>query len=195
MTTSIRGFREQGNHWEEEVTCLRSLIKVGSIDTFNIGCIASDIVLYVSLVVILAVILIKFFLAVIFGWFLSWKLGHFTEDQDYASRMKRQEEIENWTRNIDAAAPYNALRPNNPYNSTSNKKQNRKTLLPQTSRYTQPEHGINRFETVGGNVGAVGGSVTSSPSTASVYGLGNPSPTWNPAAPNAPFMARASMAR
>ncbi|KAI8335421.1 chitin synthase-domain-containing protein [Chlamydoabsidia padenii] len=188
MTTSIRGFRQSGNHWEEEVTCLRGLIKVGSIDTFNIGCIASDIVLYVSLVVILAVILIKFFLAVIFGWFLSWKLGHFTEDQDYASRMKRQEEIENWTRNIDAAAPYSALRPNNPYTNNNNKKQNRKTLLPQTSRYTQPEHGMHRFETATG-----GGGIAASTSTASVYALGNSSSTWNPGAPNAPFMARSSM--
>ncbi|CAO3589157.1 unnamed protein product [Absidia cylindrospora] len=184
MTTAIKGFRQADNRWEEEATCLRSLIKVGSIDTFSIGCITSDIVLYVSLVVILAVILIKFFFAVIFGWFLSWKLGHFAEDQDYAARMKRQEEIENWARNMDASAPYSALsQPNNPYGN--NKKQNRKTLLPQTSRYTQPEYGMHRFDT-----GGIGGG---SASSASVAALANTSSTWNPAAPNAPFMSRSSM--
>ncbi|ORZ10159.1 chitin synthase-domain-containing protein [Absidia repens] len=185
MTSTIMGYRLADNRWEEEATCLQSLIKVGSIDTFSVGCIASDIVLYISLVVILAVILVKFFLAVVFGWFLSWKLGHFDEDKDYAARMKRQEEIENWTRNMDASAPFNALRPTNPY---INKKQRRKTLLPQTSRYTQPEHGVHHYDTT---VSLGGGS----PSSASVAALANNnnSSTWNPTAPNAPFMSRASM--
>ncbi|KAI8100114.1 chitin synthase [Halteromyces radiatus] len=174
MTTYIQAYRKEGNQWEQEAACLRSLIKVGAIDTFSIGCIASDIVLYVSLVVILAVIGVKFMLAVIFGWFLSWKLGHFSEDQNYAARMKRQEDIENWARNMDAAAPY-ALQPNNPYN----KKQHRKTLLPQTSRFTQPEHGVHRFDS-----GST--AVLASPSA-------NNSTIWTPTAPNAPFMQRASM--
>ncbi|CAO3589037.1 unnamed protein product [Absidia cylindrospora] len=181
MTSSIQGYRLADNRWEEEATCLQALIKVGSIDTFSVGCIASDIVLYISLVVILAVILVKFFLAVVFGWFLSWKLGHFDEDKDYAARMKRQEDIENWTRTMDASAPFNALRPTNPY---INKKQHhRKTLLPQTSRYTQPEHGVHHYDTLTGG----------SPSSASVAHHLNHSSTWNPTAPNAPFMSRASM--
>ncbi|KAI8337757.1 chitin synthase-domain-containing protein [Chlamydoabsidia padenii] len=184
MTTTIQGYRQSDSRWEEEASCLQSLIKVGSIDTFSIGCIASDIVLYVSLVVILAVILIKFFMAVVFGWFLSWKLGHFAEDKDYAARMRREAEIENWTRNMDAPAPYSALQPNNPYNNNS-KKQNRKTLLPQTSRYTKPEHGMHHYD-----INGVGGG---SPSSASVAALANNSTTWNPAAPNPPFMSRSSM--
>lgn len=185
MTTSIQAYRLADNRWEEEAACLQSLIKVGSIDTFSIGCIASDIVLYVSLVVILAVIFIKFFMAVVFGWFLSWKLGHFNEDKDYAARMRREAEIENWTRNMDAPAPYSALQPNNPY--ANNKKQNRKTLLPQTSRYTKPEHGMHHFD-----INGMGGG---SPSSVSVAALANNSSTWNPSAPNPPFMSRASMIR
>ncbi|CAO3632725.1 unnamed protein product [Cunninghamella echinulata] len=176
MTTTIQSYRLEGNQWEQEAQCLRQIIKVGSIDTFSIGCIASDIVLYVSLVVILAVIFIKFILAVIFGWFLSWKLGYFTEEQtSYAARMKREEEIENWTKNLNTPAPA-YYQPNNPYNSQ--KKQNRKTLLPQTSRFTQPEH--RRFES---SHNLASGQIT-------------PSASWTPPLPTTPWMNnhRSSMA-
>ncbi|ORX43850.1 hypothetical protein DM01DRAFT_253733 [Hesseltinella vesiculosa] len=173
MTTTIKAYRAQDNQWLTEAECLSSLIKVGSVDTLSLGCIASDIVLYVSLVVILAVIVVKFVMAVIFGWFLSWKLGHFNEDRSYAARMKREEEIENWTRNM-ATAPTLAFSPNSPYAAKAN---NRKTLLPQTSRFTQPEHGIHRFDNNSG------------------VGFGSPSPAsspWQSPLPSAP--SRASIA-
>ncbi|OCT49390.1 hypothetical protein CLCR_04819 [Cladophialophora carrionii] len=46
--------------------CLTQIAKVGSVDTETIGCIASKVVLYVSLVFILAIVLVKFFLALAF---------------------------------------------------------------------------------------------------------------------------------
>ncbi|KAL1921203.1 uncharacterized protein VTP21DRAFT_10919 [Calcarisporiella thermophila] len=88
--------------------CLADITRVGVIDTRAMGCIASDIVLYLMLVVILGVVLSKFTLAVIFGWFLSWRLGTFKK-MSYAERRKREAEIERWTENIDVAAP--AIRP------------------------------------------------------------------------------------
>ncbi|CAO3669143.1 unnamed protein product [Rhizopus microsporus] len=126
--------------WEREAQCLSATIKVGSLDTVSIGCMASDIVLYVSLAVILGVILIKFFLAVIFGWFLSWKLGDFNEAGSYAARMQRAAEIENWTENMQASAPLSKPK------AYSRK---RKTLFPQTSRFTQPIPGSTRFDVTG----------------------------------------------
>ncbi|KAG1078580.1 hypothetical protein G6F42_024195 [Rhizopus arrhizus] len=106
---------------------------------------ASDIVLYVSLAVILGVILVKFALAVIFGWFLSWKLGNFKEGESYSARMKREAEIENWATNMQAGAPLSKPRIQSQfYGANSNR---RKSLFPQTSRFTQPLHGSTRFDT------------------------------------------------
>ena len=60
--------------------CLKDLITVGFIDTSSIGCVASEVVLYVSLVFIIGVVSIKFAMAVIFGWFISWRLGSFGKE-------------------------------------------------------------------------------------------------------------------
>lgn len=132
--------------WEQEAKCLSATIKVGSLDTISIGCMASDIVLYVSLAVILGVIVVKFALAVIFGWFLSWKLGNFKEGVSYSARMKREQEIENWTTNMQAGAPLpKAAKHQSMFYQNQQK---RRTFLPSTSRFTQPMHGSTRFDHV-----------------------------------------------
>lgn len=149
MTRHISTFRGSANDWKQEADCLADIITVGMLDTESIGCIASDIVLYVSLVVILGVIIVKFGLAVVFGWFLSWKLGNFNEGTSYKERMKRAAEIENWTEGI--YQPADAIKPKSPYSSSTaaspygGLNARRKTFLPQTSRFTQPEFGSNRF--------------------------------------------------
>lgn len=78
--------------------CLTDILKVGVVDTRSTGCIISDIVLWVSLAVILGVVLIRFFLALVFGWFVSWKLGSIREETD-EDRKKRQEEVLQWEMN------------------------------------------------------------------------------------------------
>ena len=55
--------------------CLTEIIKVGSIDTDTIGCIASKVVLYMSLVFILSVVVVKFIMACWFKWVTSRKQG------------------------------------------------------------------------------------------------------------------------
>ncbi|KAI8068322.1 chitin synthase-domain-containing protein [Gongronella butleri] len=182
MTVAIQGYHVEGNQWQKEAECLDALVKVGSIDTLELGCIASDVVLYVSLVVILAVIFIKFCMAVFFGWFLSYKLGSFgDEDNSYAARMKREEEIENWTRNMQAA-PSHQL----PNITPGNKANKRKTLLPQTSRFTQPEHGVHRFD----NSSAL---ALGTPSTTNVNAAAAATnPSWQFAAPTAPWASQTS---
>ncbi|KAI7896143.1 chitin synthase-domain-containing protein [Mucor mucedo] len=78
--------------------CLTDILKVGVVDTRSTGCIISDIVLWVSLAVILGVVLIRFFLALVFGWFVSWKLGSIREESD-EDRKKRQEQVLQWEMN------------------------------------------------------------------------------------------------
>lgn len=141
MTRYISTSRRQGMNWEQEAKCLATLIKVGSIDTLSIGCMASEIVLYLSLVVILGVILARFSLAVIFGWCLSWRLGNFKEARSYTARMQREAELERWTQDIHTAAPL-GNRPTAPVPPQMRKK----SLLPQTSRFTQPLPNSTRFD-------------------------------------------------
>ncbi|KAI9318391.1 chitin synthase-domain-containing protein [Dichotomocladium elegans] len=141
MTRFITNSRRRGVRWEQEAKCLATLIKVGSVDTLSIGCMASNVVLYLSLVVILGVILARFSLAVIFGWFLSWRLGNFKEQGSYKARMRREAELELWTRDIHtAAAPTTTVRP-----PVASHGQKRRSLLPQTSRFTQPMPNSTRF--------------------------------------------------
>ncbi|CAO3623659.1 unnamed protein product [Cunninghamella blakesleeana] len=134
--------------WLQEAYCLMDIIKVGEIDTKSVGCIASDIILYTSLLVILGVILVKFILAVIFGWLLSWKLGNFKEGGSYKERMKREKEIENWTTSINQ--PANIICPQqlqHPLYNSKSLSASKISLMPKTSRFTQPETGINHFKT------------------------------------------------
>ncbi|KAF8923683.1 family 2 glycosyltransferase [Dissophora ornata] len=99
--------------------CLKQIARVGAMDSKTIGCMASDIITYVSLVIILGVVFIKFFLAVFFGWFLSHRLGGF-DNETYQDRMKRAEQIEAWTSDINRPA----------FNTK------RQTFFPTTSRFT-----------------------------------------------------------
>ncbi|KAL7320679.1 Chitin synthase, class 3 [Mucor circinelloides] len=142
MTYVIQSYRGSGLSWKEEAECLSQTIRVGQIDTISVGCMFSDIVLYVSLVVILAVIGAKFVFAVIFGWFLSWKLGNFEEENSFAARREREKQIENWTRNINTNGPVTRVPP--PPQTTQPAK--RKSLFPRSSRFTPMQHGPNRFD-------------------------------------------------
>jgi len=106
--------------------CMDDIIRVGFVDSKTIGCVAADVVLYVSLVFILAVVGIKFGMAVIFAWFFGRRLGSF-KDESKADRQKREAEVEAWTNDIYRPAPAK-YRPN--------VKNARKSYLPTTSRFT-----------------------------------------------------------
>lgn len=161
ITHIIATHKSNGIPWKQEANCLLDTIKVGEIDTKSVGCITSDIVLYTSLIVILGVILVKFGLAVVFGWFLSWKLGNFKKEGkvSYRDRMRRDLEIEDWTAGINV--PAEAIRPHphhdndnysspkhaSPYmyNNNANKK---KSIIPTKSRFTLPDTGSMHFNAI-----------------------------------------------
>ncbi|KAG1150432.1 hypothetical protein G6F37_000877 [Rhizopus arrhizus] len=78
--------------------CLTDVLKVGVVDTRTAGCLISDFVLSLSFAVILGVVLIRFLLALIFSWFVSWNLGSIREETD-EDRKKREEQILEWEMN------------------------------------------------------------------------------------------------
>ncbi|THU86005.1 hypothetical protein K435DRAFT_373679 [Dendrothele bispora CBS 962.96] len=117
--------------------CLQDVITVGFIDTQTIGCVASTVVLYVSLVFIIGVVAIRFVMAVMFQWFYSWRIGNFPRET-YEQRMQRSAEIENWTNDIYRPAPSD-YRPNVSKGGLKLGKPKR-TFLPSTSRFTPADN-------------------------------------------------------
>lgn len=73
--TDISYFLSQSQEYRQAARCLIQLAKVGVIDTDTLGCIASNIVLIISLTFIISIIVVKFVFALYFEWFLSWRLG------------------------------------------------------------------------------------------------------------------------
>lgn len=120
--------------------CLEDIVTVGFIDTNSIGCVSSEVVLYISLVFIIGVIAIRFGMAVLFAWFFSWKLGNFPRET-YEERRQRAQQIEDWSNDIYRPAP-SEYRPNvskNGLRSGKSGKRGTSTFLPSTSRFTPQE--------------------------------------------------------
>ncbi|KAG8925177.1 Chitin synthase, class 3 [Tulasnella sp. 417] len=118
--------------------CLQDIITVGFIDTKSIGCVASDVVLYVSLVFIIGVVAIKFVMAVMFGWFVSWRLGSFG-NETYQQRMARAREIEDWTDNIHSTAPA-SYRPTVKQGGTYWNEKRKTQFFPTQSRFSKADN-------------------------------------------------------
>ncbi|PVU99283.1 hypothetical protein BB559_000847 [Furculomyces boomerangus] len=118
--------------------CILDLFTIGFVDTASLGCIASNIILYVSLMVILGAVFTKFFMSVYFGWFLSRRLDQFGNETP-EQRLKRLEEIEAWA-NENNHYGYEKI---NQLYSVTNSGQNYEATkksrfhLPKTSRYSQ----------------------------------------------------------
>ncbi|KIX93065.1 uncharacterized protein Z520_11122 [Fonsecaea multimorphosa CBS 102226] len=117
--------------------CLTQIAKVGSVDTETVGCIASKVVLYVSLVFILAVVLVKFFLALAFQWFLAGKFAA-TKTSQTSDPKKRAKQIEDWADDIYRPAPKITDPASTVSGSDARTSKRGSQLFPQTSRFTSP---------------------------------------------------------
>ncbi|KAL5379992.1 Chitin synthase 4 [Paraphaeosphaeria sporulosa] len=113
--------------------CLTEIVKVGSIDTESIGCIASKVVLYVSLVFILAIVVAKFVLALAFQWFISRKFAASKTSLGPVDSKERKKQIEEWSDDIYRPPP-KLMDPAGPDRSSKRGS----SILPSTSRFTSP---------------------------------------------------------
>lgn len=111
--------------------CLTQIIKVGSIDTDTVGCIASKVVLYVSLIFILSIVVVKFAFALLFQWFLAPRFAAQSTSMASDARTRNQQ-IEDWSNDIYRPAPRIAD-PIAPDRSSK-----RASFLPTTSRFSSP---------------------------------------------------------
>lgn len=90
-------------HDAKMIKCLNEVIKVGYVDTEDIGCIASQVVLYVSLVFIIGLVAIKFLLACYFKWVISGRQGAFYMNRKELDDHNNQ--IEDWSNDIYKPGP------------------------------------------------------------------------------------------
>lgn len=111
--------------------CLTEIIKVGSIDTETIGCIASKVVLYVSLIFILSIVVAKFVLALIFQWFIAPRYAPSKTSLGSDSK-KRNQQIEDWADDIYRPGPRLADI------TIPDRTSKRASFLPTTSRFSSP---------------------------------------------------------
>jgi chitin synthase len=110
--------------------CLEQIIKVGSIDTDTVGCIASKVVLYVSLIFILSIVVVKFGFALLFQWFLAPRFAAQKTSMSSDTRTRNQQ-IEDWSNDIYRPGPRVAELPVPSVNK-------RASFLPTTSRFSSP---------------------------------------------------------
>ncbi|PGH26774.1 hypothetical protein AJ80_01538 [Polytolypa hystricis UAMH7299] len=122
----------QTHNEKQMARCLTEIIKVGSVDTETVGCIASKVVLYVSLVFILSVVSAKFALALTFQWFLARRFAAPKTSVNPDSKARRKQ-IEDWSDDIYRPGP----RLNDPAAPDRGSKRG-STLFPTTSRFTSP---------------------------------------------------------
>ena len=129
-----RMFQSHGDKAYAE--CFEEIIKVGNVDTETVGCIASKVVLYVSLALILSVVLARFVLAIFFKWFLS-KTYAADKTSQSSDQRKRNRQIEDWSEDIYRAP----IRIPGDIGSSvagvsSDRTSKRSSFLPTTSRFT-----------------------------------------------------------
>lgn len=125
--------RAFSSSYEKQVArCFQQTIKVGSIDTESIGCIASKVVLYVSLVFILSIVVAKFILALAFQWFISKQFGATKTSLGKTDSKERKKQIEEWSDDIYRPPP-KMMDPAGP-----DRMSKRSSMLPSTSRFTSP---------------------------------------------------------
>ncbi|GAV51612.1 hypothetical protein ZYGR_0AF00830 [Zygosaccharomyces rouxii] len=86
------------SHEKKVARCLTEIIKVGEVDSKTVGCLASDVVLYSSLVFILSVVILKFLVSCYFCWVVARKQGAYAVDNK--TMNKQLNNIEDWSENL-----------------------------------------------------------------------------------------------
>ncbi|KAJ1331566.1 Chitin synthase 3 [Microdochium nivale] len=125
----------QGTEDKMMAECFEEIIKVGTVDTQTVGCIASQVVLIASLTLILSVVGARFGLAVFFQWFLSRSYAAPKTSQT-ADKKKRNKQIEDWSEDIYRAPPRITGDISSSAGGSDRSSKRASTFLPTTSRFS-----------------------------------------------------------
>ncbi|GAB1311127.1 Chitin synthase, class 3 [Madurella fahalii] len=125
----------QSSSDKQNAECFEEIIKVGTVDTDTVGCIASQVVLYVSLVLILSVVAARFVLAIVFQWFIS-KTYAAAKTSQTSDQRKRNRQIEDWSEDIYRAPPRFPGDIGSSVNGSDRQSKRSSAFLPTTSRFS-----------------------------------------------------------
>lgn len=125
----------QGPEDKAIAQCFEEIIKVGTIDTDTVGCIAAKVVLYVSLALILSVVLSRFILALVFQWFISRTYAAARTSQTMDPK-KRHRQIEDWSEDIYRAPPRIGTEVGSSIGGSDRSSKRGSSFLPTTSRFS-----------------------------------------------------------
>lgn len=120
---------------KQNAECLQEIVKVGTVDTDTVGCIASQVVLYCSLILILSVVVARFVLAIVFQWFIS-KTYAAAKTSQTSDLRKRNRQIEDWSEDIYRAPPRMPGDIGSSVNGSDRHSKRSSTFLPTTSRFS-----------------------------------------------------------
>lgn len=90
-------------HERQMADCLVEIAKIGVVDVSTVGCIASTIVLYVSLVFVLSIVIVQFCVACYFKWFIAPYQG--VSYSSIKEMNERNNAIEDWVNDPLNSAP------------------------------------------------------------------------------------------
>ncbi|KAI9274222.1 chitin synthase-domain-containing protein [Sporodiniella umbellata] len=81
--------------YKASVNCLVQKYRAGHIDKKTTGCFVASIILICSLAIVLAIVLARFFMALIFSWFISRKISRTPPPTPSSAMMKNEMEMSN----------------------------------------------------------------------------------------------------
>ncbi|KAL2756755.1 glycosyltransferase family 2 protein [Sodiomyces alcalophilus JCM 7366] len=128
-----RSFQSSGD--KQIAECFEEIIRVGSVDTDTVGCIASKVVLYVFLALILSVVVSRFVLALIFQWFISRNYAAAKTSQS-SDKRKRNQQIEDWSNDIYQPPPRITGDISSSVGGSDRSSKRASSFLPTTSRFS-----------------------------------------------------------
>lgn len=94
-------------HQRQVASCLVEIAKIGVVDTSTVGCVASTIVLYLSLVFVLLIVGVQFAIAVYFKWFIAPYQG--VPYSSIKEMVAQSNQIEDWVNDPNNSAPINEV--------------------------------------------------------------------------------------
>ena len=70
--------------------CLTELYQIGSLEGISTGCWTSEVILYISFVIVMGLVIVRFAFAIYFRWFISNHLGKILKDSQATGKKKKE---------------------------------------------------------------------------------------------------------
>ncbi|KAJ3014114.1 Chitin synthase, class 3 [Thoreauomyces humboldtii] len=73
-----------------QAKCLDQTLRIAKVDATGVGCAISNVVVYISLIVIIGTVGVRFLMAMTFQWVIGWRMGERDKGSRVAEDLKRR---------------------------------------------------------------------------------------------------------